>query len=97
MVFGVAGIHAEQICCKDGGFVTACACANFNDDISVITRVFGNEQTFDLFFEDFDLWGEIIHIRFGEGDQLRIIFVDDDCFGFAPGFSWPDGIRAPLR
>jgi hypothetical protein len=42
--FGVPHIHAGEIACENRRFVSARTRANFDEDVFVVVRVFGNQQ-----------------------------------------------------
>ncbi len=44
VVFRVARIHAKQVAGKNGGFITTGAGADFQEDITVVVRVFRQQQ-----------------------------------------------------
>ena len=49
--FRVAAVHAEQVSGEQGGFVTASAGPDFQNDVLFIQGVAGQEQDFELFFQ----------------------------------------------
>ena len=55
--FGVTAVHAQQVGCKQGRFVTTCTRANFDEGGACVVRVFGQQQPLQFGFQlrDFGL------------------------------------------
>jgi len=44
LAFRITGVHPENVGYEQRGFVAACSGADFEDDVSLVVRVFGNEE-----------------------------------------------------
>ena len=80
--FAVLGVHAEEVAGKDCRFVTTRAATNFEDGITAILRVGGDEQQLYLLFQ-FRLAGLAgIQLFACHFPHFLVCFVGDNFFGF---------------
>ena len=78
----ILGVHAEEVACKNGGFVSTCTTADFENGVAAVLRVGGDKQELYLFFQ-FRL-ACLAGIKFFacHFTHLGVGFVGDDFFGF---------------
>ena len=66
------GVHAEQVCSKQTGFVAPRSRPNLQNGILRIFRVLGNQHFLDFRLQLFDLRHQGIQLVLGHGLQLRV-------------------------
>ena len=74
VALGVAAVHAQQIACKQRGFVAACSGAYLDEDVFVVVGIFGQQEFLqfgiervDFGFRRFDFFGgKIFHFGVGK-------------------------------
>ena len=74
VALGVAAVHAQQVACKQRGFVAARSGAHFDEDVFVVVGIFGQQQFLqfgiervDFGFRRFDFFGgEVFHFGIGQ-------------------------------
>ena len=72
MFLGVAGVHAEQIGGEQGRFVAARPGPDFQDDIALAPRIFGEQQVPDLELELPAFRRELGHLGVGQTSHVGI-------------------------
>src|SRR5471030_1727302 len=70
--FAVARVHAENLGREQGCLIAAGAGANFEHDVLLVVRIFGQQQNFELVF-DLALFGlELRHFLLGHGPEFGV-------------------------
>ncbi len=75
LAFSVIAVQAEQIGNEQTSLVPTGPGANFHDDVFIVTRVFGQQQHLELFFQPFDAGLQFLNFLFGHLAQFGVAFV----------------------
>ena len=73
--FTVFRIHAEQVSCKQGRFVTACSATYFEYGIAVVLRVGRDKQELYLLFDGGNLRLTVVQFFTGHFTHFGIILA----------------------
>src|SRR5579863_9007752 len=74
---GVARIHAEDFSGKERGFVAAGAGADFQNDVLLVVRIFGQKQRLQLFFYATDTAFQFVEFLLRVGAHLGVFFIGE--------------------
>ena len=73
--FRVTLVHARQVAGKYRGFVTAGACADFQENIAIVVGIFGQQQDLQFKIQRGYLLLRLIDFFFGQFPKLRVSVV----------------------
>ncbi len=71
-VFRVAGVHAQQVAGKDGGFIAAGAGTHFKVDVALVTRVLRQQQQGEILLVPGQQRFQVAHFLFTHFAHGRI-------------------------
>ena len=85
MLFGITGIHAEQVTGKQRSFITPGPGANFQKDILFVVGIPGQHQDLYLLLEIISLCGGIFQFLLGHFPHFLVVFLQHLPGGFDVG------------
>ena len=86
LLLGEARIHAEDFGGKERSLVAAGAGADFDDDVLLVVRIFGQEQDLQFFLDASDASLQPIELFLRVRPHLCVLLIRKECFAVSDAF-----------